>query len=742
MTVLTTISKAGPYAGAGTTGPFPVPFRFLANSHLRVVRTNTAGVDVDLVLNSGYTATGAGAASGSVTLTAPLAVGEKLTVSRNVPATQEADYVSGDAFPAESHELALDKLTMLAQQIEEETSRSLRVPVSATGVNPELPAPTPLRLLGWDISGNRLQNYNPDGVSESLLAQALAAPTGSSGVGFAQAGAGAVPRTAQAKLRECVSVRDFGAVGDGVTNDSAAVQAAINTGKRVYMPAGTYLCNVTISNKTILEGDGSTVTIVRPFNTATAAMTYTSLGDYWSYHSEVRGIGFAGVGTKTGVGFTFGATTQAGHFTNAQYANNVKFFACRFTNLEKGVQFPFGNIGSEFYSCGFGGNKYGVYTKDNSAGGDGMHAGCKYFYAGEFNSNECGFYCHDNTDGFGGIVFKDTIFEYNLVAAYIYTGASTFVPIKFDSVWFEGNGAMLSGAATVTIDAWSGSTRTDQTLTKRSVIIDGSGGKFNFDNCGIFTDIWLRASQTDVTASNCRVETFAGYMAGVSTVDTPSSSFIRMVSPYTNGGFLKGDGQIVVGHPTPIQPTISNNTEVSHGRWFFTQPRASKVASYGPSRAMSAALSTGATTGNGSFDLTGTVVSDGRIYASCNEFTRAAFASNQFTALNSPNSTITTSAGWYVFTLDFKRTAGNPVVYIWDRATAQFAGLMSAPALNKWYTMAAIGYSAGGQTLYLDFGGGSVTENCTWRISAYQIHRFDTLEQAQSFLASGAFAES
>lgn len=71
---------------------------------------------------------------------------------------------------------------------------------------------------------------------------ALAAGTGSSLVGYNQGGSGAVNRTAQAKLRETVSVKDFGAVGDGVTDDTAAFNnfyAASNSMKLI--PAGSYL---------------------------------------------------------------------------------------------------------------------------------------------------------------------------------------------------------------------------------------------------------------------------------------------------------------------------------------------------------------------------------------------------------------------------------------------------------------------------------------------------------------------
>lgn len=78
---------------------------------------------------------------------------------------------------------------------------------------------------------------------------ALAAPSGSSLFGFIQSGSGAVSRTGQSKLRDIVSVKDFGAVGDGITDDTAAINAAIASvlnGGSVYFPRGVYKATTTI----------------------------------------------------------------------------------------------------------------------------------------------------------------------------------------------------------------------------------------------------------------------------------------------------------------------------------------------------------------------------------------------------------------------------------------------------------------------------------------------------------------
>lgn len=81
---------------------------------------------------------------------------------------------------------------------------------------------------------------------------------------FLQAGSGAVLRTVESKLRDVVSVKDFGAVGDGVTDDTAAIQAALNVGQSVYIPPGTYLFStLTVYGNTRLFGASTRTAILK-----------------------------------------------------------------------------------------------------------------------------------------------------------------------------------------------------------------------------------------------------------------------------------------------------------------------------------------------------------------------------------------------------------------------------------------------------------------------------------------------
>ncbi len=126
---------------------------------------------------------------------------------------------------------------------------------------------------------------------------------------FVQSGTGAVERTVGNKLSEFPSVKDFGAVGDGLTNDAAAIQAAINAaeGQTLYFPEGSYLTGSTTLS---LKGDSRYV-----FASTSAIIKYTGSGaalfidrkkniDIISGGIDLSGAGTNAIGLKaTGVWF-------------------------------------------------------------------------------------------------------------------------------------------------------------------------------------------------------------------------------------------------------------------------------------------------------------------------------------------------------------------------------------------------------------------------------------------------------
>jgi hypothetical protein len=97
----------------------------------------------------------------------------------------------------------------------------------------------------------------------SQLDSNFAAVGASNNVSYTPSGTGAVATTVQTKLRESVSVLDFGADSTGVADSTAAFQAAVTTGKSVLVPAGTYKTNsaVTGTYRFITQGASFTGTV-------------------------------------------------------------------------------------------------------------------------------------------------------------------------------------------------------------------------------------------------------------------------------------------------------------------------------------------------------------------------------------------------------------------------------------------------------------------------------------------------
>ena len=122
----------------------------------------------------------------------------------------------------------------------------------------ELPAPLYLTSGAYDITYKTAAGATV----WTRVADTSIGSGGSALVGFLQAGTGAVDRTAQAKLRESVSVKDFGATGDGATDDTAAIQRAIDAvntagGGTVLIPPGYYVVSSTLNTYSFVNIIGS-----------------------------------------------------------------------------------------------------------------------------------------------------------------------------------------------------------------------------------------------------------------------------------------------------------------------------------------------------------------------------------------------------------------------------------------------------------------------------------------------------
>lgn len=132
MTVSTTTNKVS-YSGTGSQTVFAYTFKIFADGDLDVYIRDTNGTETLQTITTNYTVSGAGAdAGGNVTFVTAPGSTDTVVIQRKLDLTQGTDYVANDPFPAESHEDALDRLTFITQQIQEEVDRSIKASVTNT----------------------------------------------------------------------------------------------------------------------------------------------------------------------------------------------------------------------------------------------------------------------------------------------------------------------------------------------------------------------------------------------------------------------------------------------------------------------------------------------------------------------------------------------------------------------------------------------------------------------------------
>lgn len=162
MTVPATPRRAGPFTGNGSTTSFPFAFKVFSAEDVAVKRAEngvesavTSGITVTLNADQDTSPGGTVVFAVAPTATQTIAIVDATELS------QGTDLPTGGKYQAEVVENALDKLTILLQQIAELTGRALTLPATAASASTELPAPAAGKVIGWDDAGTGLRNIDP-----------------------------------------------------------------------------------------------------------------------------------------------------------------------------------------------------------------------------------------------------------------------------------------------------------------------------------------------------------------------------------------------------------------------------------------------------------------------------------------------------------------------------------------------------------------------------------------------------
>ena len=312
MTISTT-TRIVTHDGNGVAVNFTYPFKIADQVDL-LVYLKSGSVFVLKTLGTDYSVSGVGDPAGGTVafVTPPASATGNVRFLRRTALTQLVDYITNDDFPAEIHEAALDKLTMAVQDYLGDSltldaagafwdAKSTAVKNVADPVDAQDAATKSYGDTHWGGAAadaaassaaaaatsatNAAASY--DDFDDRYLGSKTANPTTDNdgnallvGALYWNSVAGQMRvwnDTAWRAAAYAPSVKDFGAVGDGVADDTAAIQAAIDAAEAggrgiVHCPAGVYKTTSTLTiqaSGVALVGSGPKATVFAPnFDTA------------------------------------------------------------------------------------------------------------------------------------------------------------------------------------------------------------------------------------------------------------------------------------------------------------------------------------------------------------------------------------------------------------------------------------------------------------------------------------------
>lgn len=250
MTISSEVRKAGPYVGNDVSTSFSFAFKVFSSGDVIVVLTNPSEEESILVEGDDYTVTlndnQDTSPGGSIEKSSALADGYLLTVTSGMENLQPVEITNLGGFYPSVLNSALDRMTILIQQVSEQVDRAVKTPISSGMTPDELlasiassdsaaaasasEAAASASEAAASASGASASALAAEGFAEDAEAyiDSLAEDDGSSNVGFLPSNSGASPSTVETKLRESVSLQDFWRSGEG-TDYSGALQRAMDS---------------------------------------------------------------------------------------------------------------------------------------------------------------------------------------------------------------------------------------------------------------------------------------------------------------------------------------------------------------------------------------------------------------------------------------------------------------------------------------------------------------------------------
>jgi len=349
----------------------------------------------------------------TITITPAVAATYKIAIERNIEKTQET--VSA-AINQISTEAALDKLTRITQDLQDRQDRSIRLKAGDTDADLEIPADRANKIPIFDVNGNlsvvttaeigtvvdgniTVENgtVNITGGATTITGGTITQDVNylsmsggnafvsggnafvSGGNAFVSGGTTTITGgTTTVMDVNYINIKDYGAVGDGVTDDTTAIETALASGKSLFVPAGTYKLTAAITipshcfmygeEKPNVSNDANTVFLIDHdgdgfvIDNTAADRIYLSgfvlTKEGTDYEGTGKGIKIYTSGTTNGTGRDI-QNIKVDYFDTGIY-----LAACTMDNFEKIIVRHCTSYGIEFYGATSHTGPHDCYFKD------------------------------------------------------------------------------------------------------------------------------------------------------------------------------------------------------------------------------------------------------------------------------------------------------------------------------------------------------------------------------------------